>query len=106
MKTTHTPGPWNVDGSNITGPDDHNIGIVSGPHTIGASDAALESRMREHARDEANARLIAAAPDLLAALESLMQHFVGDRTAVNCLGGAGIAADVARAAIAKAKGAQ
>lgn len=64
MKTQHTPGPWHV----------NTLEVV--PHTIHAArgHVALVSvgTMREVPSDEieANARLIAAAPDLLWALQS------------------------------------
>jgi len=52
--TKHTPGPWSTDGDHIFGPVYLLADIVS-------ADTIEEA--------EANARLIAAAPDLLAALE-------------------------------------
>lgn len=42
--------------------------------------------------------------ELLEALKAVMTHFVGDRNTENCVGQSGIAADQARAAIAKAEG--
>jgi hypothetical protein len=48
---THTPGPWTYAKGSIRGPDDAFI-VPDSPYT-----------------SEADARLIAAAPDLLAALE-------------------------------------
>ena len=50
MKTQHTPGPWTVDNQYIHGPDGIRFLAVAGD---GAG--------------QANARLIAAAPELLAA---------------------------------------
>lgn len=41
---------------------------------------------------------------LVEALESLMRDFVGDRSALNCLGESGKTADNARSALAFAKG--
>lgn len=78
---THTPGPWEVQ-------DDCATSIWAGGHYIAET----------YTDGEANARLIAAAPDLLAALEAIVaiceqldvpnhQH-----------------AQLARFAIAKAKG--
>lgn len=58
MQTHHTPGPWAVDLHLITTADGETL-------------VAKASTDRSLARVEANARLIAAAPDLLAALESL-----------------------------------
>lgn len=73
MKTTHTPGPWNVE---------HPYGepgvYVSGPNT------GLIARLYEVHRDyyagdrlatsEANAQLIASAPDLLKRLNWLVSN--------------------------------
>jgi hypothetical protein len=62
MTTTHTPGPWNYSGPCDIGRDNYSIyawgplAYSGGPSDLG--DAA-----------EANARLIAAAPELLAALK-------------------------------------
>lgn len=62
-ETKHTPGPWD-DASNY--PESHSVRIFSKCHyiaTVGNSDDTKE-------QTEANARLIAAAPDLLVDLES------------------------------------
>ena len=68
MKThTHTPGPWNVEhpygepGTYVSGP---NTGLIAKLYT---PDAHLWNVDRK-VSIEANAHLIAAAPDLLAAL--------------------------------------
>ena len=57
----HTPGPWKV-----TRWVDKRVSVDSGTHTI----ATLHDSSNE---TKANAQLIAAAPDLLAALEKIMQ---------------------------------
>lgn len=69
MEAQHTPGPWKVfttsDGSKVIGIGDRNgEGVADCGFGIwrGGSEEAL-----------ANARLIAAAPDLLSALKALMQ---------------------------------
>lgn len=86
MNTQHTPGPWHVNT------------LETVPHTIHAlrGHVADVSRgtMNEVGADEieANARLIAAAPDLLAAAIE----------AADTLEGEGIHAHALRAAIAKA----
>lgn len=79
MKTSFTPGPWHampfgydavtgMPGESIYGPDNKRVAeILFGPL----------KELREH---EANARLIAAAPELLAALQSLLDEI--DRTAI------------------------
>lgn len=64
-KVTHTPGPWRVEGLAIYGPftstGQQNIGVVI---TSGGTRASRP-------RAEADARLIAAAPDMAAFLEVL-----------------------------------
>ena len=66
----------------------------------GAKDACYDvARQMSAYANTANARLIAAAPDLLEALEALTEEAF-----VNMSGGRGHLIDDARAAIAKAKG--
>ena len=60
--TAHTPGPWVVKDSTQVTSDGRHIADCAGRETTTA--IGLE--------DSANARLIAAAPDLLAALEKLL----------------------------------
>ena len=79
MKTQHTPGPWTVDNQYIHGPDGIRFLAVAGD---GAG--------------QANARLIASAPDLYAALENIIEH--RERMGL----GSDHVYDAARAAIAKA----
>ena len=59
----HTPGPWKVFDRTLVGTDDIAVANVKGSDSI--SDA----------QDEANARLIAAAPELLAALKHTIAIF-------------------------------
>ena len=80
MKTQHTPGPWTVDNQYIHGPDGIRFLAVAGD---GAG--------------QANARLIASAPDLLAALYSIATEPSAIYSGANAHIG-----DIARAAIAKA----
>ena len=94
MSATHTPGPWRVSPS------------VEGMLCIfadvnhrqdGYLDAcvcAVSAIMDKTEIDEANARLIAAAPELLEALERVVA--IADRDTVEF--------NAAKAAIAKAKG--
>jgi hypothetical protein len=87
MKTQHTPGPWVADGYNVKQPRGRYIAYTGPSHTpedIYPKSCAME--------DKANANLIAAAPDLLAALEELLY---GHTDKAECM---------ASAAIAKAKG--
>ena len=90
----HTPGPWD------TGEDGW---IVESAKGWAVSHAVVFRGKHGEGEDFANARLIAAAPDLLAALEELT------RTAASLVDyhddpETEAAIDVARAAIAKAKG--
>jgi hypothetical protein len=93
-----TPGPWIIDkrcSTRVCLPIENNRGIAStGGYFSNDQDVAEEN--------EANARLIAAAPDLLAACEAALED--GPHNA-SC----GLhleVVDVLRAAIAKAKGSQ
>lgn len=92
MTAQHTPGPWNVSGQPIE--FDEAI-VADGPIAIArlprAGQAALNGQMG------ANARLIAAAPDLLDAL----QYIVNWQTSPDKWNPE-TARDMARAAIAKA----
>ena len=104
----HTPGPWEVgydDGSgeeHITGPDDNErIAAIRWGCSCCQDTSPLTPK------EQANARLIAAAPDLLAALKGLFENCAmihrhwGDNDNQR---EASAAVDAARAAIAKAKG--
>ena len=85
MKTTnHTPGPWK---------HDENWGLIKYGKT---EICAL------HSGNEANAHLIAAAPDLLSALRFLLADYI----AINGekLTESSVPIDMAMAAIAKAEG--
>jgi hypothetical protein len=91
----HTPGPWTIQGAFI-GTDDAHIAQIKG-----------EGRGVNPQRAEANSMLIAAAPDLLAALVNLRDFTVMSNTRqVEYLdAGNKHPAEVAQAAIAKATGA-
>jgi hypothetical protein len=65
----HTPGPWNISGTDTR---------TGAPAMVsGKGDAAICDLYRRNPDNEANARLIAAAPELLAALERLMASQLG-----------------------------
>lgn len=94
MTTQHTPGPWTTD------EDDHDapyqdIKIKAGNHrtvcTVWIDDAPVRDF---NAEQQANARLIAAAPELLEALQVIAAGNTDTDVMV----------DIARAAIAKAEG--
>lgn len=93
-ETKWTPGPWKApegDFPDVYGPDDRLLAVVYAPGNY------------EHNSQEghANARLIAAAPDLLDALQEAMR-WIGRLT--DWEGAGDPDADSWRAAIAKAKG--
>ena len=78
----HTPGPWKAIGGEVLSPG------------LGAPNIAQMDTLAENPVREANACLVAAAPDLLAALEAavlLLHHNKYER-------------DMAHAALAKARG--
>jgi hypothetical protein len=84
---SHTPGPWSV-----------HLGIIRCPLGLAVADVETNPKHQHSAAREANAVLIAAAPDLLFALENLLAVKYGE-------GGTVFDSDeIARAAIAKAKG--
>jgi hypothetical protein len=65
----HTPGPWHVE------PDEYQWLVIS---DCNYRYVALVGDKDRFADDAANARLIAAAPDLLAACERALGWFEGD----------------------------
>lgn len=108
-----TPGPWTAD-LNCDG------AITSGDHLVARVSANQYTPPRDRrkkvsslnwsysAQDQANARLIAAAPDLLDALHDLMDQLEGvgiaieDQDSGQWHGAEGLSFAKARAAIAKA----
>lgn len=69
MSAEHTPAPWST---RLASDGSGDIGIIAGGHCI--AECFLDIRVHgEGAHDEcsANARLIAAAPDMLTALQAI-----------------------------------
>ena len=99
MSAQHTPGPWRA---YSVIPDQWYVSMTGG--IVTTLDRRNDSNGEYKARTSADAQLIAAAPELLEALEKLLRAF--DRTGVKLasLSGNPTATDNARAAIAKAKG--
>jgi hypothetical protein len=96
MTTQHTPGPWRVGDAAHT---------IFGPKQADGSLAVTIASVAGNARVEdyrANARLIAAAPDLLAALKAVSAIAEHGPSVVDALGFQNVRA--IRAAIAKAEG--
>ena len=87
MTAKHTPGPWHL------GKEGYYFQSVRDQNEHITADVNIT---RSDGEGGANARLIAAAPDLLAALESMIAKIDADKLPISC--------SIARAAIAKAKG--
>ena len=103
----HTPRPWAVNGECIRngGPS---INVMAGPYLIASvpfstRQADNESRLIEA---QANARLIAAAPELVLSLQATLRALEGQPSPAECLDDHWIDKTIraARAAITKAKG--
>lgn len=104
--SAYTPGPWNVGTipSEQTTISNHGFKIKAMPisgsgRAIGcvyAGDARAERRVFDDPTPEANARLIAAAPDLLEALREILSEAQWDTGLIENV------RDIARAALAKA----
>lgn len=90
MTTTHTPGPWQLK-KNMS-----SVGIFD---SVGRHITRVPCVDQQSVRGEANARLIAAAPELLAALQALTSA-VDQFTNAAHLGWPEL--DQARAALARA----
>ena len=88
----HTPGPWHIDF------DDCEADIHSG---FGMVAKTMGHGKEQDDEGRANARLIAAAPELLEALEALVNDFGRDGYGVEFKGGECCVIDMARAVIAK-----
>ena len=103
MNTQHTPGPWKACAP--IGPGD--FGILSMAVNAGGNFYVATIPNGQHREAEATARLIAAAPELLAALESCLAHLQDEYNSSKHHGhktNAAAAFIASRAAIAKAKG--
>ena len=102
MQTKHTPGPWVIGGSVIS---NGKIPVARVLHNGNGNPSRASDYDREAPRwvdgADANARLIAAAPDLLAALRELVTNNMGQPKGVTVP-----QLDNARTAIAKATGGQ
>ena len=99
-QTNHTPGPWAF---RMTGWQTNPAAIYS-PRRPGAV-ACIPARTSVPLDEQsANARLIAAAPDMLAALEALMRWETSALDAEQAAALMDEVCDMARAATAKAKG--
>jgi hypothetical protein len=99
MNTKHTPSPWVAKGIHVVMSD----GFQFKQQTPIGEGACIQTQQRNQERREANARLLAAAPDLLDCIIHLANRDwfrEGETGEVIC----GLDADKVRAAIAKATG--
>ena len=106
MKITskQTPGPWQVDGFAVTGP-----GWVRSLNETGqplkSEPVCRVTAKDDEAVDRANARLIAAAPDMLEALKAFMELANDDTNSTDLhIHLYNVAEAKAKSAIAKAEG--
>lgn len=98
--TEHTPGPWNV--QPYQADQGESIAICAGSHIIALIPPEEEAREGEWSKeDKSNARLIAAAPEMLEALAEILRNVSPWERADTMAGRLG---GIARAAIAKAEG--
>jgi hypothetical protein len=98
ISTAHTPGPWNDDGQFIVARDPN--GIHPDIYIAEIAQEDEEGRLASPKQQRANGNLIAAAPDMLEALE-----LARDRLEVsNYAGEEDEALETIDTAIAKAKG--
>jgi len=103
MTSKHTPGPWDTDRNNV-----HTGQIATIHHCLNNDwvEVWSENWPIDEAEQEANARLIAAAPELLEALIKAEQMFrdIGFIAEADRLRPGSLGSEI-RAAIAKATGA-
>ncbi len=90
----HTPGPWFFSFESVD--PEWAIITISGGFVV--------ANVNSHQKQEANARLIAAAPDMLVACEALVLYDSNDTDDVKMMINYNNAIELAKAAIAKAKG--
>lgn len=100
----HTKGPWTTDEDDHDAPH-QNIKVKAGKHhtvcTVWIDDAPVRNF---NSAQQANARLIAAAPELLAALKFIVSEWGYDGHGGELEDGESEVIDKVRAAIAKAEG--
>ena len=95
-QATHTQGPWWCDEYGY---------VVVGSREKYLTIAEIDCSIFKKAEREANAHLIAAAPDLLAALETALEMLIDSWGEEQIAAGDDQVANVIKAAIAKAQGA-
>lgn len=103
MNAKHTPGPWTWHENILVAPHDSTLicNVINDDGCTVYRDSPVDAFMAEI---DANKRLIAAAPDLLSALEITADNIRSLIASCNCVT-YNIWLDVVESAIAKAKGA-
>lgn len=107
MNMTHTPGPWIVGGESSNDAESEFVCNADGSKTIcWTADTYNEDKDEGEATDEdrANARLIAASPELLEALKAAVAVMTGWSYASIADAGDTETVRLCKAAIAKAEG--
>ena len=119
METSHTPGPWQIGGSLISSVSGYALArVLRQPAVYGGRRHEFNDTdslaVDTGAEADANARLIASAPDLLAALEKILGYaapgaailavYASPEHAERIKKTAADDIDAARAAIARARG--
>ena len=104
----HTPGPWAISCIRTRESGEPVLQILGGDGKCYAMVFYSDKTPEEHAASYADARLIAAAPDLLAALKFIFEHIADkDRDLSDLYPAFGLnssrAIEMARAALAKAE---
>ena len=98
--TKHTPGPWEV-----VREDEHEWSIWY-KYYVDGEKRPRSSWLADSINSEADARLIAAAPDLIEALKSIEEYWNQDQNETAMADACWHAINTARAAIARATGEQ
>jgi hypothetical protein len=101
----HTPGPWTVHADSYAGDHPNHASRFVGTQDFDedASVGQIVAKLTDSPEIVANARLIAASPDLLAACEAFLREHDDTYDGGPISSGHVAAVELARAAIAKAK---
>lgn len=79
MSIKHTPAPWRLSGVDVVNGDDH--WCINGHSLVTGLHSPTDCRLATVYSIEANARLIAAAPELLEALDEMVRWYAKRETA-------------------------
>jgi hypothetical protein len=71
QQSKFTPGPWDEASSELEGTDSVGLCVVAFDEIVCSLYDHMGSHYHNYANDRANARLIAAAPDMLATLQAI-----------------------------------